>query len=311
MSGDGVSGLDDENDADGNVVSAADLVRNFTHWRTAAHAGPVFITTRRHTTHVLLAANAYERLGGAQSAGGPESDELVDLADWIDEALLVCDAELRIVHANRVTGAITRKPVHAMIGAPLLSALPEIAGSLMETHARRTALAGEPSAVDIPSPFAQGSWLRLQCFPLGPRNVLMFRDVTEDIQRHRLADVKAAILDAMAVHGAVGYIRVSVRGTIERADQPICEILQLPEPRLIGVPVSDLIVVSDKVSFREQLEGVLRGNGSRKLTARLMANDGRQSAFVIGIVQLQGAYGAEGAVMVLTRIESDDDRING
>ena len=35
----------------------------------------------------------------------------------------------------------------------------------------------------------------------------MFRDITEDVRRHRLADAKAAIIEAMTAHGDVGYVR--------------------------------------------------------------------------------------------------------
>lgn len=291
--------------ADKLAVAAADIVRNFSRWRAQANQQPVFIMTHGHETHALLSMAEYERLIGERSSGSKHQDDLVELADWIDEALLVCDAELHILHANRVAGAVCRVPANALAGQPLLQALPQISGSLMEVHARRTVVGGEPSAADVPSPFTPGAWIRLQCFPFGKRNVLMFRDITEDVQRHRLADVKEAILAAMGVHGAVGYIRLSVRGTIERADQPICEILALPEDRLRGIPVSDLIVVADRVRFRENLETVLSGGRPCKLNVCLLTNRGEEEAFTVGMVQLHGAYGAEGAVMILTRVDSE------
>lgn len=200
------------------TASAAEIVRSFSHWRDVAGKQPVFITNHGRETHVLLDIDDYHGLRAEESSGPAgarsDSEDLVGLAKWIEDALLVCDRELRVEYVNRVASAVCRTAASDLIGRSLLEALPAITGTLMEVHTRRTVLSGQPSAADIPSPFSDGAWLHFQSFPLGSRNILMFRDITEDVQRHRLADVKAAMLEAMTVHGGVGYVRLSVRGTI-------------------------------------------------------------------------------------------------
>lgn len=290
------------------TATAAEVVRSFSHWRDVATKNPVFITNHGRETHVLLDIAEYKELTVPKGATGRSSgDDLIGLAEWIDEALMICDQDLRIEYANRVAGAVCRKPTADLIGRLLVDVLPAVSGSLMEVHARRTVVGGEPSAADIPSPFSNGAWLRFQSFPLGSCNVLMFRDITEDVQRHRLADVKASILEAMSVHGEVGYVRISLRGTIERVDDPFSRMVELDETRLLGISLSDLVVREQRVMFRDSLEHVMQGGPPTRLRVGFLSNSGEIAYARVSIVQLHGAYGAEGAVVMLTRCHEGEE----
>lgn len=291
----------------GVTATAAEVVRAFSHWRDVASDKAVFITNHGKETHVLLDIEKYRELTSDSGKSVGNGNELVGLAEWIDEALVICDSDLRIQYANRVAGAICRKNSTEFAGRLLVEALPSVAGSLMEVHARRTVVGGEPSAADIPSPFKEGAWLRFQSFPLAGTNVLMFRDITEDVQRHRLADVKTSILEAMSVHGEVGYVRLSIRGTIERIDDPFARMVELDEDRLMGIALVDLVTREDRVVFRDTLEGVLRGGPPQRMEVGFLNNSGKVAYAKLSIVQLHGAYGAEGAVVMLTAQGTRED----
>jgi len=296
------------NDIASVTATAAEVVRSFSHWRDVATKKPVFITNHGRETHVLVDIAEYREMTGPKGAVSlSNGNDLVGLAEWIDEALMICDTDLRIEYANRVAGAVCRKQAGELVGRLLVDVLPSVSGSLMEVHARRTVVGGEPSAADIPSPFSDGAWLRFQSFPLGNCNVLMFRDITEDVQRHRLADVKASILEAMSVHGEVGYVRISLRGTIERIDEPFGRMVELEESRLIGISLADLVAREQRASFRESLEKVMQGGPPQRLRVGFLSNSGAVAYAKVSIVQLHGAYGAEGAVVMLTRCHEDDD----
>lgn len=285
-------------------VSAAELVRNFAECREAAARKHLHVTHHGRATHVLLGIDAYNELKDAADAEKnktfPDSILVYTLADWLDAGLILCDAAMSILFVNRVGQAITRTPSHELIGKPLFEALPQTAGSLWETHARRTVNGGEFSAVDLPSPFQKDGWLHFQSFPLGHWNALLFHDITDDMKRDRLADVKEAMLDAMGLHGDIYYARLSVRGTIDRVNNPCRQLIGLSDERLQGVALADLIVTPERARFREALESVLRGDGDRKLETRILTNEGHVAPLQLSLVQLQGAYGGEGAVMLAT-----------
>ena len=173
-------------------VSAAGMVRSFARWREAALKEPVFVTNHGRKTHVLLSIDQFEEMRTKSSAPEAISGPF-ELAEWIDEAIIVCDKELRILSINRAASATCRLSIGECVGKPLYGCLPQLQGTLLEIHLARTARANESTSADIPSPLRKDGWLNLQTFPLHDCNVLMFRDITEEVQRHRLADVKTAL----------------------------------------------------------------------------------------------------------------------
>jgi PAS domain S-box-containing protein len=120
------------------------------------------------------------------------------------------------------------------------------------------------------------------------------------MQRHRLADVKSAILKAMGVHGGVGYVRVSMRGFIDVVNDSFCAMVGLTADRLANVPVADLVALPARPHFREKMELVLRGGGDMRFATQFLSNDGSFVPIDAAIARLQGIYGTEGAVIVMT-----------
>jgi PAS domain-containing protein len=253
-------------------------------------------------SHVLSSIDQYERLTSSQDNTETPELTLFGLADWLDDGIFVCDRDGRLLYANRVAKAIAR--LDDIVGdVPLADLVPSVRGTLFEVHYRRTLIGCEPTSADLPSPFRDDGWLHLRSFPLRNNIVLLFRDITEDVQRHRLADVKETIIEGMAVQGRIGYLRISLRGTIDRADKVFCDWIGLPEDRLVGAVLLDLVEKTERVTFREALDKVLDGAGSQNLDAAFLPNHEGIVRVRCGIAQLKGAYGAEGAVLLCTRVD--------
>lgn len=283
----------------GRSVAAAELVRNFAHWREVGSREPVMITHHGRETHIFMGVEDFRTMA-ANEAAPPAPDRMRELASRIHQGLILCNADLSIDYVNSVALAMTKRWDRHLEGRSLWDALPEFAGTLTEAHIRHSLTSGEASTADIPSPFRSDSWLHFETFPFGEGIALLLRDITADMRRHRLADVKTAILKAMSVHGGVGYVRVSTRGFIEIADDTFCAMVGLPEDRLSSVCLPDLIDMSARPQFREQLERVLRGEGDRRVATRLLTNDGTLLPVEAAVAQLHGTYGTEGAVIVMT-----------
>ncbi|MFM5918086.1 MAG: PAS domain-containing protein [Novosphingobium sp.] len=287
---------------DFHTVTAADLVRSFAACRDRATLSPLFISNHGRNTHVLIGIDQFNEFIELRhnTAGEPVGPGVLELADWMDDAVIITDATLRIAFANRVAHAICRKRPGSLNGTSLSAELPQFSGSLLEVHARRTLVSNEPSAADLPSPFADNAWLRFQTFPIGDQLVMIFRDISDEVQQHRVADVKKSLLQALDAHGEIGYVRVSPRATIERVDQPLCDLIGLPQQRLINLPLIDLVAKADRPHFRAELDAVIRGAAARKTEIALVGNDGNAKPVIAALATLQGAYGAEGAVILTT-----------
>lgn len=285
-------------------VAAAELVRNFAHWREVGAQEPVMVTHHGRQTHVFMGLERFQTLAGP--ADHLPRDRTRDLAERLHQGVILCRADMTIDFLNNVALAMTQRWDRQVEGRTLWDALPELAGALTEAHIRHSLASGESSAADIPSPFRADSWLHFQTFPFGGGVALLLRDISSDMQRHRLADVKSAILKAMGVHGAMGYLRLSNRGFIELADAAFCAAIGLSEERLTGAGLPDLVELQDRAKVRGTLEQVLRGEGDGRVDARLLTNAGAVLPSRIALAQLRGAYGNEGAVAVITTGDAEN-----
>jgi PAS domain S-box-containing protein len=286
----------------GHHVTAAELVRNFAHWRDVGARDPVVVTHHGRETHMLLGIDHYHEITRTDRRHDKEGAEtqLRDLAASLHEGLILCTADFLIDVANPAALAMTRRRHESIEGVSLWDAIPELNNTLIEAHLRHSLTSGARSTADIPSPFFPDNWLHVDSFTFDEGVALLMRDITQDVRQHRLADAKTAMLRAMEVHGAVAYARLSARGFIDSINPRFCALIGLPEERLRQVPLPDLADVASRAPLREGLEGVLRGDGDRLLRAALLTNRGDVVAVDMALVRLQGTYGTEGAVVILT-----------
>lgn len=286
------------NEGYGRSVTAADLVRNFAHWREVGVQEPLLVTHHGRGTHILMGLDRYRTMAVSGAEAGP--DLLAQLSARIHQGLILCRPDAAISHANHAALAMTRRWDRRLEGLSLWEALPELEDSPARSHIHHSMKSGEDSAADIPSPFRDDCWLHFQTFAHADGVALLMRDITDDVKRNRLADAKVAMLDAMLAHGGVGYVHVSNRGFITYADDIFCTMIGLPLDRLKQIGLSDLADLPARPRLREELEHVLRGDGRRRIVTSLLANTGSVITAEVGIAPLQGTYGSEGAVLVVT-----------
>lgn len=282
-------------------VTAAELVRGFAKWRDAAMNNPVFISTHGRVTHVLTSADQFQSMAqAAANTSGVGQESLYGLADYVREGVLVVNPEERILYSNPYAKSYFGFPDNP-VDKGLLELLPGLAGTMFMSQLRRTATSREPLTADLPSALNPGRWIHYQTIPLQSNVVITFRDITEEVTAHRLADVKEVTIQAISMHPDVGYFRISPTGTIERADDTFSEWIGLSASRLQGVKVVDLIAREDRVTVSEALEIVLRGEAAQRFRANFTTNHDQPLCADCVLMGLHGAYGLEGAVVIFTR----------
>lgn len=173
-----------------NTVSAAEFVRNFARLREAALQHAVFISNHGRVSHVLSSVEDFERTHSVCAIAGDaplRQTTLFGLADWVNEAVIACNPEGEVIYANRMAVAMCGMDLPSDQPANLRTAMPKMLDTLMEVNFRRSQVSREPTTADIPSPFVAGHWLNMRVFPLRENTVMLLRDITEEVQRHRLS----------------------------------------------------------------------------------------------------------------------------
>lgn len=294
--------LKDQGSVGKTTVTSAEIVRSFGKWRDASLTAPVFITAHGRTTHVLTGLRLYQQLThkpGDSNALATE-ERLTGLAEWLKESVILCTPEEEIIYANARARQYCRLPPLRK-GLKLTDAMPDIEGSVMQVQYRRTLSTREGLTADLPSVFEQGCWTQLTTIPLGDRLVLMMRDITEEVERYRMADMKQGMLDAISFHHAVAYVRISPRGLIERSDASFAEWIGLKPEKLLGTRLQDLAVREDRIALRNLFDLLFEENTPQQAMVELTPNNAERLRVHLSMVPLHGAYGMQGASIIMTR----------
>ena len=285
---------------DGIFVRASEFPRRFGHLSQAGKT--IFVTHHGRETHALLPIDNYKEF--IAPATIDESDAAPinqQLADWLPFLLMIADQGGSIVMANRTAHAMARRADGSLSGSRLFDALPALRETVFEAYFLRTERTGEPCSFEVPGLFATGSWHRVETFRTTQGVVILARDITDEVTTCRLADSKAAVMEATIAHGGIGHIWINVRGRIEQIDAAMSDLLHLPRERLRHVPLVDLLPVAHRVALRDVIEQVMNQGGSQRFETEFLRNDGATLPAVAAIKDLRGLYGCEGAVLVITR----------
>jgi len=302
----GIAVQDDPNTEKATTqVTSAELVRSFAKWRDASQTAPVYITTHGRVSHVLAGARLHHQLIRPSIEDGILSpdERLTGLGEWLKESLILCTPDEEILYANARARQYCHLPPLRK-GLTLTEAMPDLEGSVVQVQYRRTLATGEALNADIPSMFGEGRWTHLQTIPLGNRLVLLLRDITEEVERYRMADAKEGMLEAISLHPDVSYARITPRGLIEKTDDSFEEWMGLAQDKLHGTRLQDLVMREQRLAFRGVLDKVFEENLPQQTEVQLTPNHSGVLSVKIAIVPLHGAYGMEGASVIMTRAES-------
>lgn len=111
----------------GRSVAAAELVRNFAHWREVGAREPVMITHHGRETHIFMGLDRFRTLA-IEDEPRPAPDRMRELAGRIHQGLILCRDDLSIDYVNGVALAMTKRWDRHLEGRSLWDALPEFAG---------------------------------------------------------------------------------------------------------------------------------------------------------------------------------------
>jgi signal transduction histidine kinase len=128
-----------------------------------------------------------DELKAQQAAREEAESSLRRVADAMAEGFVVVDPQWRITFANQVTMSYTGQPVANLEGQNLWQALPQLAGTELETALRAAAASGKPAVIETWRE-QRSAWIEARLLPSPSGMAVFFSNVT---QRRQARDALA------------------------------------------------------------------------------------------------------------------------
>lgn len=284
-------------------VSAADFIRGFANWRLQSARKPVVVTHHGKDAHVLISLDDYRQLGRdvdeIAAATNCVQQSLAGLAEAIRDAVILIDRQWRIAAANPAASDMLETSCADLIGAPLLTAVPRLDGSLLAQHIIRLIDHRERFSGELPDILRPRQWLRVDLVPAPIGGALILRDVSGAMDDFPATDVRQALLGAVEKDGGIGHARLSVRESVEAANPMLTSLLGVDPAAIRRVRFSALLAVGHRSAFAEALDAVFRSGQAARVASQIVTRDGTAIAVTLTIAEVRGRYASDGAVVLV------------
>lgn len=282
-------------------VSAAEFIRGFANWRMQAAREPVVVTHHGKDAHVLISLDDYRRLDGEGAAEAADLQQsLAGLVESIRDGVILIDRQWRIAAINPAATDMFEDAAARLIGEDIRTALPRIAGNILLHHLVRLIDFRERFSGDLPAILRPRQWLHIELVPVPVGGAIILRDVSEAMEHHAVADARQATADALEAHGAIGHARLSVRETVEVANDALTALVGVDAAAIRRVRFSALLAIGQRQSFAEALESVFRSGAPARIASEMVTRDGAVVPVMLSIAEIRGPYASDGAVVVVT-----------
>ncbi|WP_428629353.1 PAS domain-containing protein [Sphingopyxis sp.] len=286
-------------------VSAADFIRGFANWRLQSARKPVVVTHHGKDAHVLISLDDYRRLGRDADDVAVTADaaqrSLASLVESIRDAVILIDRQCCIAAVNPAASDMLERSCADMIGEQLTSVAPRLAGSLLAQHLIRLIDHRERFSGDVPDLLRPRQWLHIDLVPVPIGGALILRDVSGALADFAESDARQAILDAVEAAGDIGHAHISVRETVEAANDTLTGLIGVDAAAIRRVRFSALLPVGHRAAFAEALESVFRSRQPARIASQIVTRDGAAIDVNLAIAEVCGPYASDGAVVLVTR----------
>ena len=290
-------------------VSAAEFIRGFANWRMQAARKPVVVTHHGKDAHVLISLDDYRRLDREGEAGRASADTLQDslalLIESIPDGAIVIDRQWRILSINPVASDMIERAAAELAGSDLAAALPQLAGSLLFQRIIRLVDHRERFSGDMPGILRPRQWLHVDLVPAPVGGAILLRDVSEAMADIAAGDARRALATAIDIDGDVGHAQLSVRETVDTANEALTAMVGVDAAAIRRVRFSALLAVGHRATFSDALEAVFRSGEPARIASQIVTREGLALDVILSIAEVRGAYASEGAVVLVTQKSAD------
>lgn len=292
-------------------VSAADFIRGFANWRLQSARKPVVVTHHGKDAHVLISLDDYRRLDGESAAAIATKanmlrDSLAALVESVRDGVILVDRHRRIAALNPAAADMLEAAATDLVGLELVAALPRLDDTLLMPHIARLIDYRERFSGDIPGLLRPNQWLHVDLVPLAVGGAIVMHDVSDALDAYASDNGRRGLAIALEADGGIGHARISVRETVEDANEALTAMVGTDPAAIRRVRFSALLAVGQRQRFVAALESVFRTGEPARIASELVSREGAIIPVSLSIAELRGAYASEGAAILVTRRQDAD-----
>lgn len=277
-------------------VSSAEFIRNIGYWQNEALRQPISITHHGRERLILAAPDAFEARASTDDAAKGLWTLRADggaVLENMDDGYLSFDAQLSVRHSNSVAEAFVGASRDDLLGASILSALPQPLASILSDRVQRVIRTRQAERFEVGA--ADGRHLLVTVFPISVGAAALLRNVTEQhVLRQRLEDGEA-LQQAVRLHSRAAAIKLDARARVEAIDETFTAWTGFGTGDLAGHRVIDLVAANQRREAAEVIERVLRDGLGRTVTVTLLSKRGEEIEGALALAPILTDFTAHGA----------------
>lgn len=278
-------------------VSSADFIRNIGYWQSEALRRPVSITHHGRARLVLVTPEALQPRERDEASSQGLSKLRADVAavqENLGDGYLGFDAQVCICHSNSVAEAFVGIARQDLLGAPLLSVLPQPLASVLSDRVQRVLRTRQTERFEVGAP--DGRHLALTVFPVSGGAAALMRNITETYVLRRRMEDGEAMLQAVRVHRGMASIKLDARARIESVDEVFSDWTGFVGSELVGHRILDLIAPGQRRDGAEMIERVFREAQPRTMALTLLGKRGDGIEGELALAPILTDFVAHGAI---------------
>ncbi len=286
------------------MVSSADIVRNFGLWQDRASHAPVVVTNRGRPRYVLLSIDQWHtpdaEIPGSVLPTAERDAEYRALVERMAGGFVILDDGLAVREMSTAAAVLIGCPVDAARGAQIAPLLDRLGIGFAVSELQRVLESGEEARFDLPLPGSQNRRLRGHAYPWVSGVALSLTPYYET-QVDIWQSEQRALEKARKHHYDLFVMRLSVRGTIMSVDDRAVAVFGLPRERILQARLVDLLSLSARAEARDAVEAVLGGSAeATAFDSTILTNGGDERRVTISLAPIADGFAIGGAMVLFT-----------
>jgi len=291
------------------MVTAAEISRNFGFWQNKAISSPVVITHHGHPRAVLMSAERFAESSppGTQTHGTPFEVGLSAIIEHTNQAFAAVDLQLDITMVNHVFEDLSGRLSSQLVGAQVADVFPPDLGAMVVEQLIRVRRSGEATTFEFETPLdgdGDPRTYHLRAFPFPGGVGILIENMTELRNGELRVRQSAGLERALAALSVVGVVKLNLRGVIVKTDEVFDQMTGFGEGELVRRRLMDIVSPDLRDSLMMAIDDVLSDHAAKTVASVLVLKGGVKQPVEISLAAVMRGMTPDSAIAAIVPTHS-------